>query len=117
MRYRKLDATGDMTFGNQQADFYRDTPEAPAQAIDTRLGLMIGEYFVDITQGTDYVGRILGKYTKQSADLAIRERIANTLGVLSIVSYQSVYDAENRTLSVNGIADTIYGEVPFVGVV
>jgi hypothetical protein len=75
MRYRMLDANGDMTFGSGQSNFYRDVPEAPAQAIDTRLGLILGEFFVDVAEGTDYVGKVLGKYTKESADLTIRERI------------------------------------------
>ena len=117
MRYRKLDAVGDMTFGNQQADFYRDVPEAPAQAIYTRLGLMLGEFFVDVTEGTDYVGGVLGKYTQDSADLIIRERILGAKGVSAILSYESSYDADTRTWTARGTADTIYGEISFVGVV
>lgn len=117
MRYRKLDANGDMTFGNGQSDFYRDVPEAPAQAIDTRLGLILGEWFVDVTEGTNYVGRVLGKYTKDTADLTIRERILNAKGVNSILSYSSTFDPETRKWVATGTVDTIYGEVPFAGVI
>lgn len=34
MRYRKLDENGDYSFGGQQADYYRDTPLAVAQAVN-----------------------------------------------------------------------------------
>lgn len=117
MRYRILDSDGDMTFGNGQANFYRDVPEAPGQAIDTRLGLFLGEYFVDVTAGTDYVGSVLGKYTKDSADMIIRERILKAQGVNSILSYSSTFDPDTRKYTISGSADTIYGEVPFAGVV
>ena len=117
MRYRKLDSSGDMTFGHQQADFYRDTPAAPGQAVDTRLGLFLGEYFVDVTEGTDYVGGVLGKYTQESADLVIRERILNTQGVVSILSYQSSYNPDARNWTAVATISTVYGEATIVGVV
>jgi len=116
MRYRKLTAGGDMTFGSQQGDFYRDVPEAPAQAIDTRLGLFLGEWFIDVTEGTNYVGGVLGKYTKESADLVIRERILGARGVLAIVEYESSFNPDTRVWTAIGRVDTIYGEVAFSGV-
>jgi len=33
MRYRKLDDSGDFSFGHGQADFHHNTPEAVAQAV------------------------------------------------------------------------------------
>ena len=52
MRYRKLDAAGDMTFGNGIGAFYVDIPEAPAQAVMTRLRMEQGEWFLDAKAGT-----------------------------------------------------------------
>lgn len=116
MRYRKLDDDDDMSFGQQQSNFYRDQPEAPAQAILTRLRLIRGEWYIDLLSGVPYQGGVLGKYTDKSADPIIRDTILKTAGVSGIASYESSYDAEIRKFSVRGVADTIYGPIPFAGV-
>jgi hypothetical protein len=51
MRYRKLDANGDYTFGGGSNDFLVNTPETVAQAVMTRLNLLQGEWFLDTTAG------------------------------------------------------------------
>lgn len=116
MRYRKLDAGGDMTFGLQQSDFYRDVPEAPAQAVLTRLRLLRGEWFLDISKGVPYQGGVLGKYTSKSADPIIRDTILKTPGVSGIASYESSFNPDTRVFTIAGVVDTIYGPVPFSGV-
>lgn len=116
MRYRKLDENRDMTFGNQQNDFYRDVPEAPAQSVLTRLGLFTGEWYVDISEGTPYQGGVLGKHTQASYDPILRDRILNSEGVSAIFSYESIYDGDLRTLTVRAEIDTIYGSTTVVGV-
>lgn len=109
MRYRKLDADGDYVFGGQQADFYKDSPEAVGQAVLTRLRLLRGEWFLDKTEGTPWATEVLGKYTSGTYDAAIRQRILGTQGVLSLASYTSTLDTENRALSVTATINTIYG--------
>lgn len=109
MRYRKLDADGDYTFGHQQADFYRDQPEAVAQAIQTRLGLYAGDWFLDTTEGTPWRQDVLGKGTGAVYDLVIRERILDTPGVLSLDAYSSTLDRDRRSLSVQATVTTLYG--------
>lgn len=116
MRYRKLADDKDMTFGNQQADFWRDVPQAPAQAVETRLGLFSGEWYIDISEGTPYQGGVLGKHTQASYDPILRDRILNSEGVIAILSYESIYDGDLRTLTVRAEIDTIYGPTTFVGV-
>ena len=109
MRYRKLDANGDYTFGHQQADFYRDQPEAVAQAVQTRLGLFTGEWFLDTTDGTPWRTDILGKYTQGAYDAVLKDRILQTDGVKSIDAYASSLDRNARRLTVNATISTIYG--------
>lgn len=109
MRYRKLDANGDYTFGHQQADFYRDQPEAVAQAVQTRLGLFTGEWFLDTTDGTPWRTDILGKYTQGAYDAVLKDRILQTDGVKSIDAYSSSLDRNARRLTVNATISTIYG--------
>ena len=79
MRYRKLDANGDYSFGAQQADFFVDSPEGVAQAVQTRLGLFTGEWFLDTTDGTPWRTEVLGKYTQDSYDAVIKDRILTTM--------------------------------------
>ena len=111
MRYRKLDSNNDMRFGNQQNDFYRDDPETVAQAVQTRLMLWAGEWYLDLSDGTEYHGGILGKGTDVSADSIIRERILNTQGVVEIVdgTYSSTLNRDTRRLSVACTIETAYG--------
>jgi len=108
MRYRKLDPDGDYSFGHSQADFYRDQPEAVAQAVQTRLGLFTGDWFLDQSQGTAWRTNVLGKNTKSVYDMVLKERIAQTTGVVSIDSYTSSLDPTTRRLSVQVTITTQY---------
>lgn len=109
MRYRKLDANGDYTFGNSQSDFYRDQPEAVAQAVQTRLQLLTGEWFLDTSTGTPWRAQVLGKYTSTIRDTVIKQRIIQTIGVQSLDAYSSTFDPSSRTFSVQATITTIYG--------
>lgn len=109
MRYRKEDADGDYVFGRQELDFYKDSPEAVAQAVNTRLQLFKGEWFVDTSDGTPWSTEVLGKNRGTTYDAAIRQRILRTAGVLRLTAYSSSVNADTRNLSVNATIDTIYG--------
>jgi hypothetical protein len=120
MRYRKLDADGDMIFGHGAADFWHDQPEGVGQSVMTRLLLFSGEWYLDTTAGTPWggfplndlvvqQGRILGVHTQLSRDAAIRERIVSTDGVAALTEYYSTIDPETRGFSVGATIDTIYG--------
>jgi hypothetical protein len=109
MRYRKLDASGDYTFGTG-ADFHVNTADTVAQAISTRLKLWRGEWFVDQTDGTPYLEEVLGKRTR-SPDIAIKQRILGTLGVTEIQTFTSSYDGTTRRFAVSATVQTIYGPV------
>lgn len=111
MIYRKLDANGDYTFGQGSGNFYKDQPEAVAQAVKTRLGLIEGEWFIDTTAGTPYNSRILGAGKVSSYDQAIQEVILNTSGVLRITEYSSGVDPDTREALIDCTIDTIYGTV------
>lgn len=115
MRYRKLDASGDMVFGGGQAAFWRDTPEAPAQAVLTRLELRLGEWFLDLTDGTPWETRVLGKHTADTRDPVIRARILGTTGVTGIAAYDSQLDRETRVMGAQATIDTLYGQTTTPG--
>ena len=109
MRQRALSAIGDYTFG-QATPFLADTPLCVAQAIMTRLRLRTGEWFLDLSEGTDYDGQILGHNTVATRDLAVRTRILDTPGVNQISEYISFVD-KSRAMSVIATVDTQYGTV------
>ncbi len=109
MRYRKLSPTGDYVFGNGQQDFYRDVPDAVAQAVKTRLLLWLGEWFLDIEIGTQYMQGILGKHSKRLADATIQDRVSGTQGLDGIPQYSSTVNPDTRDMTVEMTIDTIYG--------
>lgn len=114
MRYRKLDANGDMVFGKGLASFYIDVPEAPAQAVATRLKLLYGEWFLNTTDGTPWETKVLGKYTDSMRDLVIKQRVLGTPGVTDYTNYSSQLSAR-RQFSVQMTLDTVYGAVNLAG--
>ncbi len=109
MRYRKLDENGDMTFGHQQNDFYRDVPDAPAQAVSTRLKLWTGEWFLNSQDGTPYQFQILGMGKVNNVEPVLRQRILQTEGVNEIINFNVDYNANSRNVIVNSSINTIYG--------
>ena len=106
-----------MTFGSQQADFLRNTPETVAQAVVTRLGLWLGEWFLDSTEGTPYAQAALGKYTQQTIEPAIRQRILETENVTSITAFDLQFDPDERRVTIQATIDTTFGPTTVVGVV
>lgn len=112
MRYRALDANGDMTFGQSQANFLVNSSAAVAQAIQTRLGLLTGEWWLDLSEGTPYMTEVVGTGTQQIYDQAIKARILGTQGAAAITSYSSSLDPTTRKLSVSAQVLTIYSSQP-----
>lgn len=116
MRYRKLDASGDYSFGNGAADFWKDRPEGVAQAVQTRLFLFEGEWFLDLREGMTWNTQVLGVRTANTRDPAIRRRVLGTTGVNAILAYSSDLNRDSRGFSVGMTIDTIYGPATLTGV-
>lgn len=108
MRVRALDANGDMTLGQGSANFYQNSSAGVAQCIITRLKLIKGEWFLDITAGTDWNGKILGRQSGYDAE--IRRVILATPGVTSITTYSSALTG--RALSISATVLTAYSVQP-----
>ncbi|GHV49946.1 hypothetical protein FACS1894216_01260 [Synergistales bacterium] len=109
MRYRKLDENYDMCFGRGAGDYFRNEPEMVAQNILTRLRLFTREWFLDAAEGTPYREQVLGKYTEKTWANALKRRIIQTRGVLSLDAFDAFLDSETRTCTVNAEVTTIYG--------
>jgi hypothetical protein len=109
MRVRALDETGDMTFGRGSGNFLVDTPAAVAQCAKTRLGLIQGEWYLDKTAGTPWNTKVLGTGTAATRDIAVKQVVLGTPGMLSIDTYSSTIDPVTRKFSVNMDVTTQYG--------
>lgn len=109
MKYRRLDENMDYTFGKGNDNFWIDVPDAPGQAVLTRLKLELGQWFLDLEDGTPWNTRVLGKYTGNTRDPVIRARVLNTEGVRFLIAYSSHFDPETREWGVDMTIDTNYG--------
>lgn len=74
--------------------------EYTAQSVEARLGLFLGEYFPDITQGTPWFQSILGKTPTDVAEISLKQRIITAPGVAGIRSFEYTPDPDNRNTAV-----------------
>jgi hypothetical protein len=110
MIYRALDANGDFTLGRKNE--FLSGVEAVTQAIYTRLWLWQGEWWEDLQSGLPMMQRILGyRNTQQAADILIQARIAETTGVLDVISFSSSFDQSTRAYTCSAEVNTLYGAV------
>lgn len=108
MTVRKLDPSGDITTSGEQ--FAAGVQEI-AQTIKTRLQLFLGEYFRDITDGTDWFGRVLGKGLGiQGAEAELKMRIVRTPDVQALTGFSMIFDEATRKLTVTCSVLTATGE-------
>jgi hypothetical protein len=110
MRYRRLDANGDYSFGQGRAN-YATGREAIAQAVKTRLKLYLGEWWEDLGDGLPLWQSILGASgaTKNAVDKMIISRITGTHEVNGIRDVRATF--VDREYSFRCIADTEFGPV------
>lgn len=109
MRYRREDDDGDYTFGQGDDTWLINSPEAVAQAVKTRFLLWYGQWFLNTTTGTPWVQSVLGKQKPETYNLAIRQRILETQGVNSILSFDTNLNTSSRRVVFTATIDTIYG--------
>lgn len=114
MRYRSLNADGDMTAG-QGGNNFLEGRGAVAQAIKTHVMLFLGEWWENADDGLPFferIARAYGNEALQRADLELRSRVASTTGVTKITSWSS--ELNNRKFTVECTVETPYGEVEVV---
>ena len=108
MKVRKLTASGDYRLGHGDRDFYVDAAEGVAQNVMTSLALWQGQWFIDTSEGTPWLQRILGKHN--AVDTVIKTRILETPGVISISEYESILNPDTRSMTVTATLETEYGQ-------
>lgn len=108
MRVRRVDENGDAVFGGDQAAFLRNSPEAVAQVVESRLNLWQGQWYMDLSDGTPYEQNILGRYTANVRDAVLQARILGSPGVRQIKTYSGAYDSGPRQYTVSVEIETAY---------
>ena len=107
----RFDSNGDFSFGRGKQDYLTGSA-AVAQAVKTRLLLLLAEWWEDQSDGTPLFQNIIGVSGTQenisAANLIIQDRIINTKGVTEVVEYINTY--ENRSCSVYCVINTEYSE-------
>lgn len=111
MRVRKVDENGDYVFGRGARNFHVDVPDAPGLVARARLGLWLGQWFLNTADGTPYRERVLGRHTETTRDLVLRARMLGTEGVTGIEAYSAALNRETRKLTVSATLATAYGPV------
>lgn len=120
---RRLDLNHDMTFGAGLANFCVDA-EATAQNVRTRLELLQGEWFLDVSAGIPYLDNqyVTKAITDKPADLAfteaaIQQEILDTDGVSAITSFESEFDADTRVFDAQATIQTEFGTTENIQVI
>jgi hypothetical protein len=105
--------TGDLNFSAEDGDLRLTAGrDAIRQRLAMRLRLVRGEWFLDVTAGTDYYGAILGKRTFIEIDAELVRVILTTDGVLSLTGpIEYNVNKINRVLDVSFEVATTEGDL------
>lgn len=102
--------TNDLIFEDFDFKLYDDTNQI-TQNLAIRLRFMLGEWFLDVTQGVPYYQEIFIKNPNQiQIESSLKQEIVNTEGVVELTKFQSNFDRTNRRYYVNFSVRTISGE-------
>lgn len=111
MRVRRESSDGDYEFGRGALDFHVDSAAGVAQNIKTRLFLFLGEWFLDLNEGTPWLESVLGTGHEAEYAAVLRARILGSPGVREIVRFEDSFDREARRITVSCEVSTLYGNV------
>jgi hypothetical protein len=113
----EIGTDGDLTLTS--GDFvFVDEALRVAQAIETTLRALRGEWFLDTAFGTPYFQNILGKrmVTKDEFDAIIKAQVIGVDDVNRILNYASEFNRRSRDYAVSFTADTTFGPIDYEGV-
>ena len=110
IRVRRLDENWDPVYGNGQKDYLFDQ-DAILQIIQSWLRLWFAEWWENQTAGLPMTQQILGKMgtNKKLADRLIQKRIAQTVYVKRIVSFESNLVSSTREYECQATVETEFG--------
>lgn len=83
--------------------------DAVGRGIYHRLRFFLGEYFINITDGTPWFNGILGKTPQDIAEVNLKQRILTAPGVAEITRFKFEPDPAQRSLTVTASVTTENG--------
>lgn len=109
MRVRSLDAAGNPIYGKGTQAYAQNSAQAVALAIESRARMWLSEWFIDLSDGTDWANQVLGYRTEATREPMLRARILGTPGVTSIESFSASVNRATRIYSFTARVNTVYG--------
>ena len=91
---------GDIATSGRQ--FVEDA-EAVAQGVRARLRLFLGEYFLDLQEGTPWFQSILGKTPQDIAEVTLKQRLSTTPGIRAIERFDFRTDRTQRRIAASAV--------------
>jgi hypothetical protein len=95
----KVTSTGDLDLTAAGGLQFVYDDDAVVQQIGTRLRLTAGDWFRDLSEGTDWFGSILGRQDEIVRRAEIRARIAGTPGVRAVTRLNLSLERTSRVLT------------------
>lgn len=88
-----------------------DSSSQIAQNLGIRLRFVMGEWFLDITQGIPYYEEIFRKNPNQiQIESILKQEIVQTRGIAELISFEANFDKRRRVFSAVFSARSIEGE-------
>jgi len=106
MKRRSYDENGDYALNSFIVD-----GKATVQAVNSKLKLFVGEWFLNVNDGIPYFQKILGKpRSLHEIERLIKRAILSVEGVEKLTKFDVRLDQNTRKLAIEFRAQTIYGE-------
>ena len=103
-------STSDLKFSNFDFSLF-DGIDQISQNLFIRLKFVLGEWFLDITQGIPYYEDIFKKNPNQIIiENVFKQEIVSTRGVEEILSFEADFNREKRIFYVNFSVRVVSGE-------
>lgn len=108
----QLDDDGDVVIDPQNGLVLIGGVPAVVQAVRYRLGLFLGEWFLNLDVGVPWYDLIGGQFDELATRDAVAAAINSTPGISQVTQLTVTYDNPNRTVTVTWAATTLFGDTP-----
>jgi hypothetical protein len=109
-----LDDDGDFVIDPQKGLVLIGGLTAVVQAVRYRLGLFLGEWFLNLDVGVPWYDLIGEQFDADRTRDAVAAAINDVPGILEVTELTVQYDNRSRTVTVTWAARTLFGDTPSV---